>query len=300
MRKLLVPLLAIVSLAAVGAAAGAASKTVTISNTGYTPTAVSITTGDSVVFKNADSVAHTVKLSPTTGVQCSAVVPLVIPAAASASCTFSSTGKFKFSDAASNKKAFHGTITVTQALVSSLAVRPKAVVYGGKATLSGKLASGLSGESVQVRAQACGETKSTLLATVTTTTGGAFSYQAQPAKKTAYTLSNKGLTASAGVGVAPRLQLGKTGRHHYRLQITAAQSFVGKVATFQRYRADLKRWVKVKRVALKTSAAGTAPTVVTSAKFRSGIRARLRVRASLGAKQVGSCYLAGLSNTIRS
>ena len=70
---------------------------------------------------------------------------------------------------------------------------------------------------------------------------GAFSYQAQPAKKTAYTLSNKGLTANAGVGVAPRLQLGKTGRHHYRLQITAAQSFVGKVATFQRYRADLKR-----------------------------------------------------------
>ena len=55
MRKLLVPLLAVVSLAAVGAA-GAASKTVTISNTGYTPTAVSITTGDSVVFKNADSV----------------------------------------------------------------------------------------------------------------------------------------------------------------------------------------------------------------------------------------------------
>ena len=150
MRKLLVPLLAVVSLAAVGAA-GAASKTVTISNTGYTPTAVSITTGDSVVFKNADSVAHTVKLSPTTGVQCSAVVPLVIPAGASASCTFSSAGKYKFADAASNKKAFHGTITVTQALVSSLAVRPKAVVYGGKATLSGKVASGLSGESVHWR-----------------------------------------------------------------------------------------------------------------------------------------------------
>ena len=93
MRKLLVPLLAVVSLAAVGAAAGAASKTVTISNTGYTPTAVSITTGDSVVFKNTDSVARTVKLSPTTVVQCSAVVPLVIPAAASASCTFSSAGK---------------------------------------------------------------------------------------------------------------------------------------------------------------------------------------------------------------
>ena len=102
------------------------------------------------------------------------------------------------------------------------------------------------------------------------------------------------------MAVAPSLQLSKVKRHHYKLQISAAQSFVGKVATFQRYRPKLKRWVKVKRVPLKASAPGTAPTVVTSATFRSGLRAHLRVRVSLGPKQVGSCYLAGLSNTIRS
>jgi plastocyanin len=300
MRKLLLPLLAVVALVAVGAAAGSASKTVTISHTGYTPTAVSITTGDAVVFKNTDSVPHTVKLSSTTGVHCSAVVPLVIPAAGSASCTFSSAGTFKFSDAASNKKAFRGTITVTPPLVSSLAVTPKAVIYGGKSTLSGKLASGQSGQQIRVQALACGETKSKNVATVTTTTGGAFSYQAQPSKKTAYTLSNKGLTASAAVAVAPSLHLSKVKRHHYQLQVTAAQSFAGKVATFQRYRPKLKSWVRVKRVVLKASTAGKAPTVITSATFRSHIKARLRVRASLGPKQVGSCYLAGRSNTIRS
>ena len=84
------------------------------------------------------------------------------------------------------------------------------------------------------------------------------------------------------------------------MKVSAAESFVGKVATFQRYRATLKRWVKVKRVTLKTSKAGTAPTVITSAKFRSRVRTRLRVRITLGPKQVGSCYLAGRSNAIRS
>jgi plastocyanin len=300
MRKLLVPLLAVAALAAAGVAAGGSSKTVTISKTGYTPTAVSITTGDAVVFNNTDTVAHTVKFNPTTGMNCGAAVPLVIAASGSASCTFSSAGKFKFSDAASNKKAFHGTITVVLPLVSSFSVAPKAVVYGGKSTLSGKLASGQSGQQIKVQALACGETKSKAVATVTTTTGGAFSYQAQPSKKTAYTLSNKGLTAGAAVTVAPSLQLSKVKRHHYKLQISAAQSFVGKVATFQRYRPKLKHWVKVKRVPLKASAPGTAPTVVTSAAFRSGIKAHLRVRVSLGPKQVGSCYLAGLSKTIRS
>jgi hypothetical protein len=56
----------------------------------------------------------------------------------------------------------------------------------------------------------------------------------------------------------------------------------------------------VKRVTLKKSTAGTAPTVITSAKFRSRVRTGLRVRVTLGSKQVTPCYAAGRSNTIRS
>jgi plastocyanin len=300
MRKLLVPLLVVAFLAAAGAAAGKTSTTVTISKTGYNPTAVSITTGDEVIFKNTDTVAHTVQFNSTTGMKCSATPPLAIAAGQSANCTFSSVGKFRFSDPASNKKAFRGTITVSPSLVSSLKATPKTVVYGAKSTLDGKLASGQSGQSVQIRQQMCGETKSTAVATVTTTAAGAFSYQAQPVKKTTYTLSNKGATASIGVGVAPSLHLSKVGRHRYSVKVSAAESFVGKVATFQHYRATLKRWVRVKRVTLKKNTAGTAPTLITSAKFGSRIRTHLRVRITLGSKQVGSCYLAGRSNTIRS
>jgi len=300
MRKLLVPLLAVVALIAAGAAAGKTSTTVTISKTGYTPTAVSITAGDEVIFKNTDAVAHTVNFNATTGVSCSATPPLAIPAGQSANCTFSSAGRFRFSDPASNKKAFRGTITVSPSLVSSLKATPKSVVYGAKSTLDGKLASGQSGQSIQVRQQLCGETKSTAVATVTSTAAGAFTYQAQPVKKTTYTLSNKGATASIGVGVAPKLQLSKVGRHRYSVKVSAAESFVGKVATFQRFRATLHRWVRVKRVTLKTSTAGTAPTMITSAKFRSRVRTGLRVRITLGPKQVGSCYLAGRSNMVRS
>ena len=124
--------------------------------------------------------------------------------------------KFKFADAGSNKKAFHGTITVTPPLVSSLTVTPKNVVYGKSSTIAGKLASGQSGQAVEIRAQGCQETTSTVVATVTTDSAGAFSY------------------------------------------------------------------------------------LITSAKFRSGIKLHVRVRASFGSKQVGPCYIAGRSNTIRS
>ena len=136
---------------------------------------------------------------------------------------------------------------------------------------------------------------------MTTTTGGAYTYQATPLMQTGYTVKFKNSTSSAAtVKVQPGLKLSKVGRHRYALRVLAAQSFAGKSATFQRYRSTLKRWVTVKRVLLKANTTGVAPTVISSAKFRSSLRAKLRVRVVLGQAQVGTCYLAGRSNTIRS
>lgn len=308
MRKPLLFLLAVFVVAAAGAAAkqarsaAAASQTVTISSTGYKPTAVSITVGDSVVFANKDTVAHTVQFKQTTGFNCSAALPLVIAAGQSASCAFTSAGKFNFSDPAQKGNKFRGTVTVATSPTSGpLTLSPKSVVYGHKTTLTGTLATQQSGQSVQIQGTECGTTTSKLLSTVATTTGGKFTYAAAPLKKTAYTAKVKNsISPASTAGVQPRLQLKKVSKHHYSVTVFAADSFAGKFATFQRYRSTTKRWVKVKRVLLKANTTGTAPTVITSAKFRSSIRARLRVRVTLGSKQVGLCYAAGRSNTIRS
>lgn len=308
MRKLLLLLLAAASLTVAGAAASqarpaaAASQTVTISATGYKPTAVSITVGESVVFADKDTVAHTVAFKQTTGLHCTAALPLAIAAGQSASCTFSSAGKFSFSDPAHKAKSFRGTVTVATSPTSGpLTLTPNLVVYGHTSSVAGTLATQQSGQSVQIQATECGTTTSKLLATVTTTTGGKFSYAASPLKKTAYTAKVKNSASPAAtVKVEPRLQLRKVAKHRYTVRVSAAESFAGKVATFQRYRKATKRWVKVRRVVLKANTTGVAPTVITSAKFRSGIKARLRVRVSLGPKQVGLCYAAGRSNTIRS
>jgi plastocyanin len=308
MRKLLLFLLAVFVLAAAGAAAEpgrpavAASQTVTISATGYTPTSVSITVGDSVVFSNKDTVAHTVQFKENTGLHCTVALPLAIAAGQGASCTFASAGKFNFSDPAHKGSNFHGTVTAAASATSGpLTLTPNTVVYGNKATLAGTLATAQSGQSVQIQAAECGTTTSKLLTTVTTTTGGKFSYPATPLMKTAYTAKVKGSTSPAATAlVQPHLELKKVSKHHYAVKVLAAQSFAGKLATFQRYRSATKRWVSVKRVLLKANTTGVAPTVITSAKFRSGIKAKLKVRLSLGSKEVGLCYAAGRSSTIRS
>jgi hypothetical protein len=55
----------------------------------------------------------------------------------------------------------------------------------------------------------------------------------------------------------------------------------------------------VKTVLLRSNTTGVAPTIVSSATFRSTVKTGLRVRTTLGKAQVGACYLAGTSNAIR-
>ncbi|HEX8854123.1 MAG TPA: cupredoxin domain-containing protein [Thermoleophilaceae bacterium] len=306
MRKLILLLVAVSSLVAATAAelarpAASATTTVTITHTGYKPKSVSVSVGDSVAFTNSDTVAHTVRFKPTTGISCTRPLPLVLPPGQSATCTFRSAGSFNFSDPVVKSKAFRGTVVVGAAPAVSLSATPKVVVYGRSVTLSGALASQQTGQSLQVLAQPCGQASATKVATVTTTTGGAYSFQTKPLKTTTYTVKFKSSTSSAvTVNVRPRMRLGKVAPHRYSLRVFAAQSFAGHYATFQRYRPALRRWVSVKRVLLRANSTGVAPTVVTAARFRSSLRAGLRVRAVLSRTQVGTCYLAGRSNTIRS
>ena len=302
MRKLMLIAIALLSLALAGAA-GAKSVTVTITKNGYVPKAVSIAAGDTVQFTNSDTLAHQIVFKITTGIAC-VPSPLVLQPTQSGTCTFQTAGKFAYSDPNVKGNTFRGTVTVSGAPPAdmlTLVVKPQLVVYGGRVTLAGALSSQKVGENVEVLAEPCGQTAATKVTTVQTTTGGAFTALVQPLKNTLYTVKVKSTTSSAvAVKVRPRLRLRKLAPHRYSLRVFAATSFAGKYATFQRYNGALGRWVKVRRVLLRTNATAVAPTVISSVSFRSAIRPRLKVRGVLPQLQVGSCYRPGRSNVIRS
>jgi plastocyanin len=298
MRKFLLILVAI-GAAVVTGVASANTVMVTITKAGYVPNAVTIAQGDSVQFTNADIVAHQVVFKKTTGITCTPS-PLVLQATQSGTCAFQTAGSFSYSDPTAKGNKFRGTVKVTAAPESlTLAAAPQRVVYGAKVTLSGTLSTHKTGENVDVLAQACGASAATKLMTVQTTTNGAFSAIVQPLMNTTYTTKVRNTTSNAATGsVRPSLRLGKLAPHRYSLRVSAAQSFAGKYASFQRYNGT--RWVAVKTVLLRANTTGVAPTVLSTATFRSAIKARLRVRVVLGTAQVGTCYLPGISNTIRS
>jgi plastocyanin len=300
MRKLL---LAVIVVCAVALPAAAATVTITISKSGFAPATVSIKTGDSVTFTNTDTTAHQVVFKNTNGVQCAQ--PLVVQPGTSGTCTFAKSGKYAFSDPTQKGKGFKGTVNVAQGPPGlSLGASKRVLTYSAKTTLSGSISSAQMNQKVSVLAQPCGQTAFSPLTTLTTGSGGAYSYVAQPARITTYQARWKNAASvPLTVKVRPRIRLRKIAPHKFRATVWAAQSFAGKTATFQRYSAVRQRWILVRRFVLR--AAGTTqlpinPTTLSRRTFRSKVKTALRVRVLLPQTQVGACYVAGTSNTVRS
>ena len=181
----------------------------------------------------------------------------------------------------------------------TLAAAPLTVTYGSPTMLSGKISTAQAGQNVTIENQDCGTTAFKRLATANTTSTGAYSYSAKPVKNTSFRARYKNAASTVvPVKVAPLLALRKLRLGRYAIAVTAADSLVGKWVAFQRLRNG--RWVTLKRVTLKTVKAGIAPTQVSSASLRIRMRAGLRLRAVMPQAQVGTCYVATKSRTIRS
>lgn len=300
MRKVILLLVVVALVVGVGSAA-AKTVAVTISRDGFVPKSVTIAQGDTVQFTNSDSIVHQIAFRSMTGVTCSGS-PLVLQTGFSGSCTFANAGNFSYSDPNTRGNTFRGTVIVTAAPLSlSLSAKPLLVTYGAAAVLAGTLSTQQAGENVDVLAQPCGTPSASKSTTVQTIAGGAYTATVKPMRSTAYSTKSKAATSTVTtVRVRPSMRLVRVGAGRYSLRVLGASSFAGKYASFQRYNGTLRRWVAVRTVLLKASSTGVAPTVASAASFRSSIRGGLRVRAILGQAQVGSCYAAGLSNTILS
>jgi len=303
--KRLVVLSLVVLGAAVGSSAPAATTTMAITRNGYVPKTLTIVTGDSVVFANQDTVAHQIVLKPTTGFTCPS--GLVIQPGQSSTCTFATITKYAVSDPNRRTSAFKGTITVNvgpPGSALSLAAAPKVAVYGGRVTLSGKLAAGLANQKIDIFAQECGAAAMTKLTTVTTTADGSYTFVVQPRRNTTYQSKFKALSSAQMLAkIRPKLTLRKLAPRKFRVTVLAAESNAGKFVLFQRYSSVKRRWITVRSVVLRAGSTLTtpiSPTSVSTATFRARIKARLRVRAYLTQAQAGGCYAASASATIRS
>jgi len=270
------------------APASSATTTISIKRTGFVPASVTINQDDSVTWTNNDTIDHQVVAN---GGQFASAV---LKPGKSYTRAFRSGGTFRYHDAL--HPSLKGTVVVRGAppqvsLVASAAV----VKFGGSVTLSGAVTNKKAGETITLVQLPYGQTTKQVIATLQTTTGGAFSFNVTPQVSTTYQAQWPNRSeSSVTVQVQPMIKLpfvSKSGYFHF--YVTAASSFAGRTVYLQRFTLA-HQWMNVRALTL-----GAKSGRLISVRFvRSLIpRGRWSIRVFMPATEMGGGYLDGWSGT---
>jgi plastocyanin len=279
-RILLLPA-ALLATFALAASAGATTKTVQITKSGFTPSATTVTVGDSVTWHNADAVSHQVVANDG-----SFASPVLKPDE-TYSVTFQKSGKVNYHD--SFRSTSKGSVTVSAPAASvTLTSSTATVTYGDNTTVSGVVTNQLTSEPVTLTSQPYGKGTQSI-ATTTTQANGAFSFSVAPTIQTSYQAHWRTTgSPSVTVTVQPRVGFGRKGRL-YVAKVTSDLSYAGHYVWVQR-KAPLGSWRNVKRIYL-----GASSRAVFSARLPKG---RSILRLVLPDAQAGVGYVASTSRMI--
>jgi plastocyanin len=282
MRKLILALAAVLTLAVAGPA-GAATKTINIFGSGFSPASATITEGDTVTWVNRDNANHQILADKGQFVS-----PILRPNQ-KYSFTFNAAGTYTYKDELNRKLA--GTITV-KGLPPTLTFTASSqyVVFGDKVTLSGTVSNHKAGESVTIYYQPYPQPNLIERVTVLTGTGGTFSFIVSPQIATSYQAAWKGAYATpTSIQVQPKVTLGRN--NGWIIHAAAGVSFNGKAVQFQRLNVLTGQWVTLKKVILNSKS--SAKVLV---KLPKGLN---QLRVTMSVNQAGAGFLGAISPTVK-
>jgi plastocyanin len=281
MRKLILAFAAVMALMVAGPAT-AATKTISIYASGFSPKSVTVTEGDTVTWVNRDSATHQVLAS---GGQ---FVSAILKQGQSFSFTFRAAGIYDYKDELHPKLT--GRITVKGAPPTlTLAASAPIVVYGTKVTLTGVVSSHAAGEQVTIYYQPYPQPNLILRTVVLTAAGGTFSFIVEPQILTTYQASWKGAFATpTTVQVQPLLSLGRSGA--WIVHASAGRSFAGRSVQIQRLNTLTGQWVTLAKPQL--NAKSSARVTLTLPKGVS------KLRVTMSVNQAGAGFLGVIGPTI--
>jgi plastocyanin len=229
---------AIVTALALAASGAAASFTIEIKSTGFSPSTLTVNHGDKVTWHNADRTDHQVVADD------GSFASPILHAGQSWTTTLNTAGTFHFHDALYPRHT--GKVTVKGPPPSiTLALSEPIVNFGTQVTLSGAISTGASNESVELDEQPYGQPSAMQLAIVKTGAGGTFGFNVTPSLYTTYVARWKNVTSGQVlVQVAPTITLLPGLNGYMRANVTAPVSMWHKHLYLQRL-SPLGQWVNI-------------------------------------------------------
>jgi plastocyanin len=281
MRRPFLIFVSLLAMLVVAPAASAATKTVSIKRSSFSPSTVGITAGDTIRWRNDDTRYH--QVVSTTGTFAS---PVLAPGR-SYSFTFEVAGTYRYRDALVPTSV--GTVKVAGAPPAvMLATSLQQISYGTRITLFGQINSKKAGENVQLSYLAYGQGSEAVLATVITGNDGLFSFNVTPKILTTYRATWKGASSlPVQTAIAPAISFGRL--NGFVTRVYAGRSMARKQVQLQRF-SSFGQWVTIKRITLDLN---------SRARFKAALPVGAnRLRIAMSVNQAGAGYLAGFSHEI--
>jgi plastocyanin len=284
MRKLFLALAAVTTLAVAGPA-GAATKTINIYGSTFSPKSTTITEGDTVTWVNKDNANHQILADKGQFVS-----PILRPNQ-TYSFTFNAAGTYAYKDELNTKLT--GTISVKGLPPTlTLAASSQYVVYGDKVTLSGVVSNHKGGEQVTIYYQPYPQPNLIERATVLTAADGSFSLIVEPQIATSYQASWKGAYATpTSVQVQPKLTLGRN--NGWIIHAAAGVRFAGRAVQLQRLNRLTGQWVTLRKVLLNSK---SSARVLLNPRLPKGLN---QLRVTMSVNQAGAGFLGAISPVVK-
>jgi len=248
----------------------------------FSPAKVTIDSGDVVEWTNSTVVNRQI-VADEGGFASSTLKP-----GQSYSFTFKTAGTYAYHDGL--HPSVKGSVVVQGPPPAvTLDAGSAIVTYANSTTLTGKISTGNSGESVTITSRPEG-TSSQQVATVTTSSDGSFKVTVKPTIQTDYVATWKSTQSqTASVQVRPRVRLTHYTATRLFVKVASSISYQSRLIYIQRLSSV--GWVTVKRVSLGPNSGRifTAPH----------IRGYRTYRAVLTASQAGNGYMNSWSNAAR-
>jgi plastocyanin len=282
MRRLLLPFIAVLALA-LPAQSLAATVSIKIGATAFTPKSVTINQGDTVKWTNTDNANHQIVANK------GAFASGILRPGATYTFTFNTSGGFAYHDALHPSTS--GAVYVKGPPPQvSVGVSQPIVTYGEQTQIAGTVSSQKANEQVLILAQPYGSSAQQV-ATLETSAGGAFYYTTAPTMLTSYSVRWKAVTSqTVTVQVRPKVTLTRTSSTRLFAKFSASASLAGRTMYVQR-RSKFGQWVTVQKLKLGPNSGRIfkAPHVKGTSTYR----------VYITTNQAGTGYLDSWSNSVR-
>ncbi|MDX6485510.1 MAG: hypothetical protein QOF43_663 [Gaiellaceae bacterium] len=244
MKRIIASLLATTAGALILVAAGsAASVTVQIRSTAFSPSSFTINHGDTVTWRNADTQDHQIVADD------GSFASPILHRNQTFTKTLNTAGTFRYHDALAPKLT--GKVTVKGPPPSvTLALSVPIVVYGAQTALSGAISTGGANQNVEIDEQPFGQASPSQVTILKTGVGGTFSFAVTPKLYTTYLARwNNVSSASVVAQVAPKVSLIPGGKGYMKVVIATPVSLWHKHVSLQRL-SQFGQWVNLANLTL--------------------------------------------------